>query len=153
MVNDADSGNVKRVADGAWVSFSYTLREAKGEVLPFSDNAIDMRYQHGRQQILPALEKAFIGRTEGEHFALELAALHAYGPYLSERVVQISRKKLIAPPKTLREGQLVKAKKGSQVINGRIVKLGRFMLDLDTNHPFAGKDLVFEIQVTEVSFH
>jgi FKBP-type peptidyl-prolyl cis-trans isomerase SlyD len=53
-------------------------------------------------------------------------------------------------PRRLEPGQLVSLQTRNGPIQAVVIKVGRFNVDLDTNHPLAGKSLTFEVEVTDV---
>ena len=102
----------------------------------------------GHGNIIPGLEKAMDGREAGESFKASVAAADAYGEKrdgLSQRI-----------PKKHFEGQRLAP--GMQVVLQTnfgpravtIQKVGMSVVDVDLNHPMAGKDLAFDIEIVEV---
>ena len=59
-------------------------------------------------------------------------------------------KNLLNKPKRLLPGGLVQVNTNQGVASARVIKVGKFNVDVDLNHPFAGKDLVFFVEVKEV---
>jgi FKBP-type peptidyl-prolyl cis-trans isomerase 2 len=107
-----------------------------------------MRFLFGSGQLLPALENAVSGLEVGAKKTVEIACADAFGERDEERIVEVPREKL---PPDAQIGAIVTAQDSS----GRQIPLTIAHLDdstarLDGNHPFAGKDLVFEIKVLNV---
>lgn len=132
------------------VSFHYTLHETGGEQLESSRDGDPTVYLHGADNVLPALEEAFNGRQAGDTFKVELTPAQAYGERRENAVERVPAKYLKHEGK-LRPGQVVRLhlKEGGNQ-PAMVVKVGKFSVDVDMNHPLAGKNLTFDIEVVEV---
>ena len=130
------------------VQFHYTVSEAGQEPMESSKEREPLSILVGHGNIIPGLEKALEGREAGESFGVDVAAADAYGEKrdgLSQRV-----------PKKHFSGQRLEP--GMQVVLNTnfgqravtIQKVGMSVVDVDLNHPMAGKDLHFDIEVVEV---
>ncbi len=137
------------IAKNRVVSFHYAL-SAEGQDLESSRGGEPMLYLHGAGNIIPGLERALAGRRSGERFSVTVPPEDAYGPRNEGLVVRLSAKRLGVNPKRLSPGNVVrlKTRRGPQM--ARVMKVGRFMVDLDANHPMAGKTLTFDVEVVEV---
>lgn len=138
-----------QVSAGQVVSFHYVLRDASGEELESSSGSHPMTYLHGHGGLLPGLESALEGRTQGESFSVTLAPADAFGERQpdSEQRVPISHlqgHKKWTPGMTA----VIHTAAGHQQVT--VLKVGHTMATVDTNHPMAGKSLVFDIEITEV---
>jgi FKBP-type peptidyl-prolyl cis-trans isomerase SlyD len=130
------------------VSFHYTVSEQGQEPLESSEGRDPLVILVGHGNIIPGLENAMDGREAGDKFEVDVAAADAYGEKregLSQRI-----------PKKHFEGQRLEP--GMQVILQTnfgpravtIQKVGMSVVDVDLNHPMAGKDLHFAIEVVDV---
>jgi len=130
------------------VLFHYTVSEQGQEPLESSEGREPLAILVGHGNIIPGLEKAMEGKTAGDKFEVDVPAAEAYGELregLTQRV-----------PKKHFEGQPLKA--GMQVVLNTnfgpravtIQKVGMSVVDVDLNHPMAGKDLHFAIEIVEV---
>ncbi|MBC7990721.1 MAG: peptidylprolyl isomerase [Luteimonas sp.] len=130
------------------VQFHYTVSEAGQEPMESSKEREPLSILVGHGNIIPGLEKALEGREAGESFGVDVAAADAYGEKrdgLSQRV-----------PKKHFSGQRLEP--GMQVVLNTnfgqravtVQKVGMSVVDVDLNHPMAGKDLHFDIEVVEV---
>ena len=131
------------------VRFHYAVAEAGQEPVENSKDAgqpLVILFGHGA--IIPGLEKAMEGREAGDSFKASVSAADAYGERrdgLSQRI-----------PKKHFGGQ--KLEPGMQVVLNTnfgpravtVQKVGMSVVDVDLNHPMAGKDLDFEIEIVEV---
>ena len=130
------------------VRFHYTVAEQGQEAIESSQGREPLAILYGHGNIIPGLEKAMEGRTAGESFSVDVPAAEAYGEKregLSQRV----------PKKHFGEQRLAP---GMQVVLNTnfgpravtIEKVGMSVVDVDLNHPMAGKDLHFDIDVVDV---
>jgi FKBP-type peptidyl-prolyl cis-trans isomerase SlyD len=130
------------------VSFHYTVSEQGQESLESSEGRDPLVILVGHGNIIPGLETAMEGREAGDKFEVDVAAADAYGEKregLSQRI-----------PKKHFEGQRLEP--GMQVILQTnfgpravtIEKVGMSVVDVDLNHPMAGKNLHFAIEIADV---
>lgn len=131
------------------VYFHYTLTGENGDAFETSTNGHPMTYLHGHNNILPALEKAFEGKQAGEQFQATLSPAEAYGERKEGSVQRIPIKHLATKGK-LQPGMAVKVNTDQGMRDVVVVKVGRFNVDVDTNHPLAGKTITFDISIEEV---
>jgi FKBP-type peptidyl-prolyl cis-trans isomerase SlyD len=130
-------------------SFHYTLSNEQGEQIESSRERQPMTYLHGARNIIPGLEQALTGKAAGEQFQVTIAAADAYGERRSDRVQRIPAKHF-RDAKHLQPGQMVTIQTRRGPIQATVVKVGRFNVDVDTNHPLAGQTLTFDVEVTAV---
>jgi FKBP-type peptidyl-prolyl cis-trans isomerase SlyD len=129
------------------VQFNYRLLDTAGKVLESSDGAGPTPYLHGRGAMLPALEQVLDGLESGREVSVTLA--EPYGPAFPDRIQRVPLKHLRAKKKPVPgDVVVVNGKDGARQVT--IVKVGKFSVDVDTNHPFAGMTLTFEIAVVSV---
>lgn len=131
------------------VSFHYTLRDESGDELETSRGGDPSVYLHGANNILAGLERAMLGKTVGDVFTVSLVAADAYGPRDPERQQRVPVKHLVHQGR-LRPGMLVQVNTSEGQRPATVLKVGKFSADLDTNHPLAGRDLEFDIELMDV---
>lgn len=131
------------------VSFHYTLKDEDGEQLESSREHQPMSYLHGAGNIIPGLEKAMAGKQAGDAFEVTVEPAEAYGERNPGNVQRISAKHF-GDTRRLEPGQLVSLQTREGPIQAVVVKVGRFNVDVDVNHPLAGKTLTFDVEITEV---
>lgn len=130
-------------------SFHYTLSNEQGEQIESSRERQPMTYLHGARSIIPGLEQALTGKAAGEQFQVTIAPAEAYGERRSDRVQRIPAKHF-RDAKHLQPGQMVTIQTRRGPMQATVVKVGRFNVDVDTNHPLAGQTLIFDVEVTAV---
>jgi FKBP-type peptidyl-prolyl cis-trans isomerase SlyD len=131
------------------VVFHYTLTDEQESFNETSRDAEPVAYLHGHRNIVPGLETAMAGRQAGDTFSVTLTPEEAYGPRNEEAVQRVPIKHLVRPGK-LAPGQMVTVNTTQGQRAARVVKVGRFNVDIDLNHPLAGHTLSFDIEIIEV---
>ena len=128
----------------------YAVSESSGQVLESGDKDHPMVYLHGHRNILPALEAELSGKSAGDKLSVTLPPERAYGLYREDAVDRVPIKHLVKPPKRLSIGALVRVNTRSGIRDARVIKVGRFNVDVDSNHPYAGKTLQFDLTIERV---
>ena len=131
------------------VTFHYTLKDVSGEEIESSVEAEPMTYLHGSNNIIIGLEKAMQEREAGDKFEVTIAPEEAYGVRQEANVQRIPLKKLKGIGKIM-PGQVLNLQTKDGPVQVTVLKMGRFNVDVDANHPLAGETLTFDIEVTEV---
>jgi FKBP-type peptidyl-prolyl cis-trans isomerase SlyD len=130
------------------VTFHYTLKDTDGHVIDQSEADDPLEYLHGRGQIIPGLEKELEGRSAGDEAEIEVAAAQAYGEHHEELIMSVPREAFDFEPQP---GSVVQANsKDGRVQHLIVLETDAESVTLDGNHPLAGKDLVFEVNVVGV---
>jgi FKBP-type peptidyl-prolyl cis-trans isomerase SlyD len=133
----------------AVVTFHYTLRGEDGALIESSTGKDPVTYMHGHANIVPGLETQMAGKQRGEKFTATVAPEHAYGLHDPNAVQRVPTKHLATKGKLV-PGQMVAINTRQGERHARVVKVGHFNVDLDLNHPLAGKTLVFDIEIVDV---
>lgn len=131
------------------VSFHYTLTGEDGEQMETSRDKQPMSYLHGAQNIIPGLENAMAGKDVGDEFQVTLAPAEAYGERNPANVQRVPSKHF-KNTKRLEPGQLVSLQTRQGPMQAVVIKVGRFNVDVDVNHPLAGKTLTFDVEITDI---
>ena len=131
------------------VSFHYVLREEGGDDLEDSRDGDPVLYLHGHHGMLPALEKTLSGKSAGDSFDVTLTPEQAYGHRREDAVQRVARKHVITRGK-LQPGMRVQLRTEHGAEGAVVLKVGLKTIDVDNNHPLAGKTLQFTIDIVEV---
>jgi len=130
------------------ISFHYTLTSKEGVILDSSRESQPMIYLEGSGQIIPGLEVALSVLKEGDKRKITVHAADAYGSRDEQLVVQVPRTQL---PKTdVKVGDQFEADTEGDAPLFTVVAADTTHVTLDGNHPMAGQDLFFDIEVTHV---
>ena len=152
--SEADAASITK---NMVISFNYRMYEVfengdKSECLEDSYLAEPIFYLHGYRNIISGLESAFEGKTSGESFSVSLDPLAAYGPRKDGSIQRVPLKHLQfqRTPKKIVPGMVAAVKTEQGMLSVIVVKPGKFNVDVDFNHPLAGKSLLYEIEVMSV---
>jgi FKBP-type peptidyl-prolyl cis-trans isomerase SlyD len=137
------------IGDNSVVSFHYTSRDDTGTFNERSDGASPVVYMHGHNNIVPGLEKELAGKKSGEKFTATIAPEQGYG-LRNESAVQRVPLKHLATKGPIAVGQMVVVNTREGGRQARVLKVGHFNVDLDLNHPLAGRTLTFDIEIVDV---
>jgi len=132
------------------VSFRYRLRDAAGHDLGSSDAGDPVTYLHGHGSLIPGLEAGLRGRAAGERATVTVPPDQGYGPRHDAPLQRIPIKRLLGHGKRPQPGQVVAVQAADGTRQVTVVKVGKFNVDVDTNHPLAGRVLEFDVEVIEV---
>ena len=130
------------------VSFHYTLRNSNGDMLETSGGSQPSLYLHGHNNIIRGLELEMEGKNAGDKFTATISPELGYG-VVKENQVQRVPAKYLKHEKQLRPGKVVQVNSDKGARTATVVKVGKFNVDVDFNHPLAGRTLTFEIEVLE----
>lgn len=127
------------------IAFNYVLKNSQGEVLDASEPNQPMPFMEGKQQIIPALEAEMVKMNEGDKQNVSLAAKDAYGEFKSEMIMEVPKEELAHIK--LEVGAHLQLQLEKQVKVVKVTKIGDTHITLDGNHPLAGVDLVFDVEI------
>ncbi|SNZ10563.1 FKBP-type peptidyl prolyl cis-trans isomerase /Apo-metallochaperone SlyD [Persephonella hydrogeniphila] len=133
------------------VTFHYTLKDKEtGQVLDSSQEyGQPLTVLFGAENIIPGLESRMEGMETGEKRTIEVPAEEAYGTKNPELVQQVPKEYFQGIE--LEKGMPLQAQTpDGQIINMIVVDFDDNTVTVDMNHPLAGKDLVFEVEVVNV---
>jgi peptidylprolyl isomerase len=122
-----------------------------GTVFDSSLDCDPLEFTIGGGQVIPSFENAVIGMSIGETKTSRITSDKAYGPHLEEMVVAFDRGQL---PADLQPsiGQVLQFRRNDgYIIEVKVTDLSDTSVTFDGNHPLAGKDLIFEIRLLEIS--
>jgi FKBP-type peptidyl-prolyl cis-trans isomerase SlyD len=137
------------IGDDSVVSFHYTLRDDTGSFNESSEGGSPVVYLHGRNHIVPGLEKELAGKKSGDKLTATVAPEEGYGQR-NEAAVQRVPLKHLATRGPISVGQMVVVNTRDGGRQARVVKVGHFNVDLDLNHPLAGRTLTFDVEIVDV---
>jgi FKBP-type peptidyl-prolyl cis-trans isomerase SlyD len=138
------------VAKNMVVSFHYTLKDKEGQVLESSSGSEPLAYLHGFGQIVSGLESALLGKAPGAQFTVLVEAKDGYGVREDQLVISVGKSEWTLPD-TVGVGEIIELQSPEgHVIPARIVEMNDQSVVLDANHPLAGEDLHFDVELISV---
>ena len=130
------------------VEIDYTLT-INGKVEDTSKGRKPLKYTHGAGQIIIGLERALEGKNAGDKISVDIAAKDAYGEKNAEAVRRVP-KNAIQNVDQMKVGDVVGASAGGRSFRAIITEITDTEVVLDFNHPLAGKELHFDVEVISV---
>ncbi|MEZ5463128.1 peptidylprolyl isomerase [Dokdonella sp.] len=140
-----------QVAKDTVVSLHYTLHADDGLKIESSrDGGEPVHILVGHGGIIPGLEKALIGHDVGEQFSVDVEPREAYGERQPGNVQRVPKKYFKAASR-LRPGMtaMLSMKDGGNR-SVTVLKVGSSVIDVDLNHPLAGRKLRFDVDIVDV---
>ena len=138
-----------KVAKNTVVQFHYVLKTEQGDVIEDSNGNTPMAILIGHQNMIKGVEAALLDKESGEQFSVSVTPEDGYGEYIDEAVQRVPSKHLQGAAKW-KPGMVavVNTEQGQRQVT--VLKVGKFMVTVDTNHPLAGKTLNFDINIIDV---
>ncbi len=136
---------------GDTVKVHYTGKLADGTVFDTSLNEEPLQFTIGEGQVIPGFEEAVIGMSTGQTKITKIRSDKAYGSYREDMVLVVERDRLPAEiqPEVGQQLEMQNPDGTSFVLT--VKEVGESNVTLDANHPLAGKDLRFDIQLVEIT--
>lgn len=135
---------------GDTVRIHYTGRLTDGTQFDSSQGREPLEFQLGSGQIIKGLDAQVQGMAVGDSATVSIPADDAYGPHRPEAVQTVPRDR-IPPSIDLSIGARLQATGGDgQPLQLTVVGVDDAEVTVDANHPLAGKDLVFDVELVEV---
>ncbi|HYX38161.1 MAG TPA: peptidylprolyl isomerase [Oligoflexus sp.] len=131
------------------VLMDYTVKDDEGNLIDTSAGQDPLAFILGMGNIIPGLERAFIGKKKGDSFQVRVKPEEGYGER-DEALVEIVPRTQFSGIKDLRPGMQLQAQTDDEVMVVTVVKLTDKEVTVDANHPLAGKTLNFDVAVVDV---
>lgn len=133
---------------GNVVSVHYTGKLTDGEMFDSSEGREPLTFQMGSGQIIPGFETALVGKNVGDKVTINIQPDDAYGQVREDLIVKVEKSQM---PGEVYEGMSLQAQaEDGQAINVTVKEVYADHVMIDGNHPLAGKELVFDIEVVSV---
>jgi FKBP-type peptidyl-prolyl cis-trans isomerase SlyD len=138
-----------KIENNTVVRFHYTVAEAGDAEVENSRAGDPIAILIGHKNIIPGVESALIGHEAGDRFEVTVAPEEGYGVRRDGMIQRLS-KKVFPKNVPLQPGAqiVLKTDHGPRMVT--VQKVGMTVVDVDLNHPLAGKTLNFDIEVIDV---
>jgi FKBP-type peptidyl-prolyl cis-trans isomerase SlyD len=144
---DAAPGPI--IKDGSRVQLEYTLRDDAGTVLDSNQGQEPFTYTHGQRQIVPGLESALAGKRAGDVAKVTVKPEDGYGALDPKALIEVARDRV--PPDVSVGTELTGRTPNGDTRSVRVKEIKDDTVVLDTNHPLAGKTLLFDVRILSVN--
>lgn len=136
---------------GDTVKVHYTGKLDDGTVFDSSVDREPLQFTIGQGQLIPDFEQAVIGMNPDESKTVQIPADKAYGPHREDMVIKVERSNLPADLDPKVDQKLQMRHPDGQATVVTVTEVNDADITLDGNHPLAGKDLTFDIRLTEIA--
>ncbi len=140
----AGAASPLEISDGMKVTVEFTLSLPDKTVLETTKGQPPLTYVQGRHEILSSLEKALTGMKAGDHKLVTLTPDQAFGAYDEKKKVTVPKSKV--PP----EAKVGTKLRGQNGLEAKVVEVKGDSVVVDTNHPLAGKTLLYDVKIAKV---
>lgn len=128
------------------ISFNYTLKGKNGDII---DSSFDgpMSFLSGIGQIIPKLEDELMGMLVGQKKNVSLVATDAYGERDPKMTMQVPKEEMAHLQ--IEVGSFLQLNLGESLKVVQVMEIGEALVTLDGNHPLAGQDLEFDVELVD----
>jgi FKBP-type peptidyl-prolyl cis-trans isomerase SlyD len=141
----AEKYTTMQISQHKVASIHYTLTDNDGNILDSSAGREPLNYLHGAGNLIPGMEEGLQGKVKGDKFNLKVSPEKGYGAKDDKMLQQV--------PRSAFGAQEVKVGMQFQTNNGQVVTITKIGLDsvtVDGNHPLAGVELNFAVEILDV---
>lgn len=131
------------------IGFHYKLTDKHGTLIDSSEGQEPLFYLEGAHQIIPGLERVLGLMNVGDKRKIEVKAADAYGEVNQEMIIQVKRTQF-PPDAKLNVGDQFQVNEDEHAPVFTVTKIEADDVTVDGNHPMAGKDLFFDVEITAV---
>jgi FKBP-type peptidyl-prolyl cis-trans isomerase SlyD len=131
------------------IGFHYNLTDKSGALIDSSDGQEPLFFLEGTQQIIPGLEKVLAIMNVGDKRKIEVKAADAYGEVNQEMILTVKRTQF-PPDAQLKVGDQFQVNEDEHSPVFTITAVTTEDVTVDGNHPMAGKDLFFDVEITDM---
>lgn len=137
-----------KIEDNTVVRFHYTVTESGQDKLESSREREPLSVLVGHGAIVKGLEEAFRGHEAGDVFQVTVGPELGYGERKEDMVQRVPRKHFKGAKLSPGQNVVMPTQQGQRAMT--IQKVGMSVVDVDLNHPMAGKTLDFDVEILEV---
>jgi len=140
---------MKIVEVNSSVTVNYTGRLNDGSIFDSSltEGREPLNATLGQGSLIPGFEKGLLGMKEGDKKTVEIPFDEAYGTVREDLVVEVPKDKV---PENVTEGQMLQTMTPQGPMNVVVKEVNEENVIIDGNHPLAGKDLIFDLELVSI---
>lgn len=141
---------MSKAKEGDTVFVHYTGKLDDDTVFDSSRDREPLSFAIGEGKVIPGFEEQVVGMEPGETKTITIDAAEAYGPYREDQVIVVERERLPdeIEPQVGQQLQVQQTDGSTAVV--AITDVSDDKVTLDANHPLAGKDLIFDLELVKV---
>lgn len=144
-------GNGNMIEKGSKIKLHYTGTLEDGTVFDSSKDKEPLEFEVGAGQVIPGFDEGVIGLKAGEKKTINIPADKAYGQYDEKRMGEYPKENVPKDMELKVGAKMFLQSPDGGVALATIKEIKEEVVVLDLNHPLAGKDLTFEVEIIEVN--
>ena len=141
---------MSEVKSGDTVRIHYTGTLEDGSQFDSSSGRDPLEFTVGSGSVIPGFEQAIIGMVVGDSKSVTIASADAYGPHQAELVREVEREAIPDSIELAVGLQLQAQGPDNNQLVLTVIEFDEETVRLDANHPLAGKDLTFALELVEI---
>lgn len=140
---------MKKVDVNSTVTVNYTGKLEDGSIFDSSLNPgrEPLSVELGQGALISGFEKGLIGMEEGEKKTINIPCAEAYGEFNEQLIAEVDKTQV---PETIEVGQMLQTMTPEGPMNVTVKEVNDVTVILDANHPLAGKNLIFDLEVVSI---
>jgi FKBP-type peptidyl-prolyl cis-trans isomerase SlyD len=138
-----------QVAQDTVVVIHYTLTDDAGKTIDSSVGGDPLAYIHGNGNLIPGLERALEGKRAGDKVTVKIPPAEGYGDH-NPALVQSIPRRVLKGINNVYVGMQLQAQSEQGVRTVTVTQVAGDLVTIDGNHPLAGQNLNFDVEITEV---
>ncbi|MBJ2173715.1 peptidylprolyl isomerase [Aureibaculum sp. A20] len=139
-----------QVKENNTVKVNYTGKLSDGQVFDSSEGREPLEFTLGQGQLIPGFEKGLIDMKLNEKKTITIPKAEAYGDVNEQLIQEVNKTELPQDMEPKVGMGLVSKSPDGQEMNLMVVEVKDESIVIDGNHPLAGKDLIFDLEVIEI---
>tara|TARA_R110002126_G_scaffold82497_10_gene202251 strand:- start:18768 stop:19304 length:537 start_codon:yes stop_codon:yes gene_type:complete len=146
--NESGTTETNIIKEDSTVSVHYIGKLTTNKVFDTSIGEAPLTVKLGEGSLIPGFENALKGMVQGEKKTITILCGEAYGEIVEDNYQEVDKKYV---PDTIEVGQMLEANNDMGVMSVRVKEVKENTVILDGNHPLAGEDLIFELEIVSVT--
>lgn len=142
---------MSEASKGDTVKVHYTGKLEDETVFDSSREREPLEFELGAGQMIPGFDSAVVGMEPGEKKSIHIPSDEAYGPRRDDMMVTVKKEEFPENVNPKVGQQLQVKRENGHVFNVVVADIDGSDVTLDANHPLAGKDLYFDIELVEIN--
>jgi peptidylprolyl isomerase len=142
---------MQQVKKGDTVKVHYHGKLTDGTSFDSSEGREPLEFEVGGGQVIPGFDQGVTGMTVGEKKTIQIPVDEAYGPKQEEMIMEFPKERFPEDMNPEVGMQLNMSNGQGQNFPVVIVEVRDAVVVLDANHPLAGEDLIFDLELVEIS--
>ena len=140
---------MNQATQGSTVRVNYTGKLGDGTVFDTTGEREPLEFTLGEGRIIPGFETAVEGMNVGESKTAVVPSEQAYGERQDE-LVEVVPRTMLPDDVDFAEGNHFQIKRGEETVVVKVIDTNDESVTFDGNHPLAGEELTFDIELVEV---